>query len=71
VSSFSSAGIPISDAPGPLFILENGRLLSKTKFVDHVHQVLLSTGLPAHLYAGHSFRIGAATTAAGIEDSTI
>jgi len=61
------------DAPGPLFIWENDRPLSKTKFVDHVRQALLSAGLPAHLYAGHSFRIGAATTAAaaGIEDSTI
>ena len=34
---------------------------------------LLSANLPADKYAGHSFRIGVATTAAstGIEDSTI
>jgi len=46
---------------------------SKSKFVEEVRQGLLSANLPAHLYAGHSFHIGAATTAAsaGIEDSTI
>ena len=60
-------------APGPLFIWEDHRPLSKPRFVNQVRQGLLSANLPAHLYAGHSFRIGAATTAAsaGIEDSTI
>jgi hypothetical protein len=35
--------------------------------------VLDSVGAPQHQYAGHSFRIGAATTAAlaGVEDSII
>jgi len=52
---------------------EDCRPLSKTKFVEEVRQGLLAANLPAHHYAGHSFRIGAATTAvsAGIEDSTI
>ena len=61
------------NSPGPLFHWQNKTPLSKPKFVDHVRQALLSANLPAHLYAGHSFRIGAATTAAaaGIEDSTI
>ena len=35
--------------------------------------VLAALGLPDHQYAGHSFRIGAAMSAAqeGVEDSTI
>ena len=61
------------DQPGPLFQWKDQTPLSKTKFVEHVRLALTSANLPAHLYAGHSFRIGAATTAAtaGVEDSTI
>ena len=61
------------NVPGPLFQWDNLLPLSKSKFVDHVRQALLAANIPAHLYSGHSFRIGAATTAAsaGIEDSTI
>ena len=61
------------NSPGPLFRWDNQKPLSKSKFVDHVRQALLAANIPAHLYTGHSFRIGAATTAAsaGIEDSTI
>ena len=61
------------NTPGPLFQWDNHTPLSKSKFVEHVHQALLWANIPAHLYTGHSFRIGAATTAAlaGIQDSTI
>ena len=61
------------DKPGPLFHWKDQIPLSKTKFVEHVRSALMLANLPAHLYAGHSFRIGAATTAAtaGVEDSTI
>ena len=61
------------DSPGPLFCWANREPLTKTKFVDHVRKGLIIANIPAHLYTGHSFRIGAATTAAsvGIEDSTI
>ena len=47
--------------------------LAKSKFVEAVRQALSAAHLPAQDYAGHSFRIGAATTAAmaGVEDSTI
>ena len=73
VSALLSYLAILGNSPGPLFHWQNKTPLSKPKFVEHVRQALLSANLPAHLYAGHSFRIGAATTAAaaGIEDSTI
>ena len=56
--------------PGALFQWDNRILLSKTKFIDATRQALSAANLPAKDYAGHSFRIGAATTAAtaGLED---
>ncbi len=41
--------------------------------MSHVYSALSTLGLDGSAYAGHSFRIGAATTAAqsGIADSTI
>ena len=59
--------------PGPLFRLSDGRLLTKQIFVDEVRSALSVLGYDYTSYAGHSFRIGAATTAAecGIEDSLI
>ena len=41
--------------------------------VHNIHQALQTLGLESSHYAGHSFRIGAGTTAAerGIPDSTI
>jgi len=59
--------------PGPLFQWEDGSPLSKPKFVKEVRAALTAAKLPAHNFAGHSFRRGAATTAAmvGIQDSTI
>ena len=58
---------------GALFQWENGTPLSETKFVEATRQALSAAQLPAKDYAGHSFRIGAATTAAmsDLEDSTI
>ena len=46
---------------------------TKSWFVTQIRDILSSIGLPQSDYAGHSFRIGAATTAAmvGVEDSTI
>ena len=59
--------------PGALFQWDNRIPLSKTKFADATRQALSAANLPAKDYAGHSFRMGAATTAAtaGLEDSTI
>ena len=59
--------------PGALFLWADGSPLSKCKFVEEVRSALSKAGLPAGDYAGHSFQIGAATTAAtvGIQDSAI
>ena len=59
--------------PGPLFIFADGRLLTRRRFVELVRAALASAGVDQRHYSGHSFRIGAATTAAakGIEDSVI
>jgi len=59
--------------PGPFFLFKNGQPLTKSAFTSWIRQKLQAVGLPQDNFAGHSFRIGAATSAAqaGIEDSTI
>lgn len=59
--------------PGPFFVTASKSVLSKAQFVDRIRSILQLLGLPQHDYAGHSFRIGGATSAAaaGVEDSTI
>ncbi len=59
--------------PGFLFRFADGRLLTKQRFIDKVREALQAAGLNPNQFAGHSFRIGAATTAAasGFSDSTI
>ena len=59
--------------PGPLFITKDGRFLTRDHFIASLRRALLEAGIDASKYAGHSFRIGAATTAArcGIQDSLI
>lgn len=58
---------------GPLFIFADGRFLTRERFVAAVREALASSGVDSSKYCGHSFRIGAATTAAeqGIQDSLI
>ena len=58
---------------GPLFVFKDGVPLTRSRFVDRVQEGLSAAGLDPRLYNGHSFRIGAATTAhqQGVEDSTI
>ena len=57
--------------PGPFFKFINGQPLTKAKFTQMVQDALQAMGLPHNQFAGHSFRIGAATAAAqaGVEDS--
>ena len=59
--------------PEPFFKFRDGLPLSRQKFVAKVREALEEAGLDPKKYAGHSFRIGAATTAAahGVEDSVI
>ena len=61
------------NAPGPFFCDKKGNALSKTRFIGEMRKALSAVGLQQDQYAGHSFRIGAATAAAqaGLEDSTI
>jgi len=59
--------------PGPFFYFKNGQPLIKSVFTSRIRQALQALGLLQDNFAGHSFRIGAAMSAAqaGIEDSTI
>ena len=58
---------------GPFFQFSDGRPLTRERFVAGVRSALQAAGVPPVHYAGHSFRIGAATTAAlcGVQDSLI
>ena len=58
---------------GPLFRFSDGRPLTRGNFVVRVRQALTEAGVDSAPYSGHSFRIGAATTAAkaGMGDTTI
>ena len=58
---------------GPLFMFNDGSSLSSRRLVAELRQGLSACGFDCNLYAWHSFRIEAATTAAkhGVEDSTI
>ena len=50
---------------GPFFIDSAKAYVTKPWFVAQLRTILESIGLPHQDYAGHSFRIGAVTTAAG------
>ena len=57
----------------PLYKLQDGQCQTKDLFITRLRSALSVLGYDESSYAGHSFRIGAATTAAerGIEDSVI
>ena len=48
----------------PLFIFEDGRFLTREAFTQELRHLLQNAGFQPTAYASHSFRIGAATTAA-------
>ena len=60
-------------APGLLLVFADGRLLTWQRFVDPVREALRKAGVDHSKCCGHSFWIGAATTAAekGVEDCII
>ena len=60
-------------SPGPLFRFADGKPLARPQFVTEVKQALTMAGVDSTCFSGHSFRSGAATTAArrGIGDATI
>ena len=55
---------------GPLFIFANGRYLTRNSLTDILRYLLSSVSLDTDRFSSHSFRIGAATTAAaaGVPD---
>lgn len=59
--------------PGPLFCNRNGSALTRQQLVAQLRATLAEEGVDCTRYSGHSFRIGAASTAAakGLADSTI
>ncbi len=58
---------------GPLLRFPDGSILTRTVLVASVRKALAASGIDPSRYSGHSFRIGAATTAAlvGLPDHTI
>ena len=58
---------------GFLFMLKDGRHLTKSLFIAQVRMAMMAAGIDWKKYSGHSFRIGAATTAHanGISDASI
>ena len=58
---------------GPFFVFKNDTFLTRDRLVSAIRRALTAAGIDTTGFSGHSFRIGAATTAAlvGLEDSTI
>ena len=57
----------------PVYVNFHGQALTRNMFLAFLKQLLQVSGLPCDKYSGHSFRIGAATSAAAarIEDHLI
>ena len=58
------AYLAVGFSPQLSFKLADGHLLTKEHFTKEVQEVLLAKGVKAELFAGHSFRLTAATMAA-------
>ncbi|XP_034091666.1 uncharacterized protein LOC117559108 [Gymnodraco acuticeps] len=64
---------PTSNPLSPLFLISGNYPLTQRQFNIYLKQVLIKSGLSPLLYTGHSFRIGAATSAAnqGVSSSSL
>ena len=73
VASILSYMVSRGSRPGPFFSFSDQRTLTRDCLVKEVRQAMRTSGIDNKLYSGHSFRIGAATTAAscGLQDSLI
>ena len=56
-----------------LFVFQDGSALTRSKLTSHLREAVASIALKPKGYSGHSFRIGAASTAAavGLSDTLI
>ena len=50
--------------PGPFFKFKDGHALTRDRLVSGMSEAMTAAGIDPSHYSGHSFRIGAATTAA-------
>lgn len=73
VSAVLSYMVARGKGAGPFFIFQAGTPLTRMRFVAAIREALARFGIDASMFSGHSFRSGAATTAAkqGIGDATI
>ena len=55
-----------TNTPGPLFQFQSGSPLTKDALTSETRSLLAMSGVNPMHYAGHSYRIGAATTAASV-----
>ena len=56
-----------SNSPSPLFKFTDGSFLTRERLTAHLRTLLRAVGYKPDRYASHSFRIGAATTAAAAD----
>ena len=56
----------VAPSSGPLFSFQSSRLLTRSAVISLLRDILRLVGLPFHSLKGHTFRIGAASTAAAV-----
>ena len=73
VSAMQQFFLTVRPSQGPLFTFQSGRLLTRSAVICLLRDAARHAGLPYHSLKGHSFRIGAASTAAaaGLPDRLI
>ena len=64
VSALQDYLVVRGSSPGPLFMFQDGKPITRPGFVAKVKEALTRAGIDSSHFSGHSFRSGAATTAA-------